>query len=542
MKHFSRIKYTTIFAAVVLSAFFFSCANVGYPSGGEVDKTAPKATAFEPTNETKNFTSNNIVIHFDEYIQLKDVDNQVLISPPFEHKAEIVAKGKYVSIKIKDTLLPNTTYLFQFKNAIVDNNEGNALPSLDYVFSTGDHLDSLSVKGKVVDGLTLKPDENIAVLLYSEFTDSAIAKSHPVYMTKTDKNGVFKFKYLKQGLYKIIALKDDDRSLTYNNASEKMAFSTDTILPAYIIDSVDTADSGLILHTFLPEVGEQRITDSKMTKSGKAIITTLYPLVNATITSPENELITVLNKSCDTLEVWTTKPTDSLTLMIKDHSGIDDTLKLRYFKKKGRQGKENFYKTNAKATVPYFDSIKITFTNPIDSVMDNGKIVCVQTKTDTFYTSLILDQARLHALVALKLQPDSSYTMLIPKGKIVDIYGTPNDSITLKTKANTPNDYGAITIKLVPATDTVQYIIQLLTEKDEVIAEKIYTGNALTFLNITAGKYKIRAILDVNANGQWDTGNYWQHLQPEEVYYFSKTLELRNNWEIEETFDLKTIK
>lgn len=542
MKHFSRIKYTTIFAAVVLSAFFFSCANVGYPSGGEVDKTAPKATAFEPTNETKNFTSNNIVIHFDEYIQLKDVDNQVLISPPFEHKAEIVAKGKYVSIKIKDTLLPNTTYLFQFKNAIVDNNEGNALPSLDYVFSTGDHLDSLSVKGKVVDGLTLKPDENIAVLLYSEFTDSAIAKSHPVYMTKTDKNGVFKFKYLKQGLYKIIALKDDDRSLTYNNASEKMAFSTDTILPAYIIDSVDTADSGLILHTFLPEVGEQRITDSKMTKSGKAIITTLYPLVNATITSPENELITVLNKSCDTLEVWTTKPTDSLTLMIKDPSGIDDTLKLRYFKKKGRQGKENFYKTNAKATVPYFDSIKMTFTNPIDSVMDNGKIVCVQTKTDTFYTSLILDQARLHALVALKLQPDSSYTMLIPKGKIVDIYGTPNDSITLKTKANTPNDYGAITIKLVPATDTVQYIIQLLTEKDEVIAEKIYTGNALTFLNITAGKYKIRAILDVNANGQWDTGNYWQHLQPEEVYYFSKTLELRNNWEIEETFDLKTIK
>lgn len=542
MKHFSRIKYTTIFAVVVLSAFFFSCANVGYPSGGEVDKTAPKATAFEPTNETKNFTSNNIVIHFDEYIQLKDVDNQVLISPPFEHKAEIVAKGKYVSIKIKDTLLPNTTYLFQFKNAIVDNNEGNALPSLDYVFSTGDHLDSLSVKGKVVDGLTLKPDENIAVSLYSEFTDSAIAKSHPVYMTKTDKNGVFKFKYLKQGLYKIIALKDDDRSLTYNNASEKMAFSTDTILPAYIIDSVDTADSGLILHTFLPEVGEQRITDSKMTKSGKAIITTLYPLVNATITSPENELITVLNKSCDTLEVWTTKPTDSLTLMIKDLSGIDDTLKLRYFKKKGRQGKENFYKTNAKATVPYFDSIKMTFTNPIDSVMDNGKIVCVQTKTDTFYTSLILDQARLHALVALKLQPDSSYTMLIPKGKMVDIYGTPNDSITLKTKANTPNDYGAITIKLVPATDTVQYIIQLLTEKDEVIAEKIYTGNALTFLNITAGKYKIRAILDVNANGQWDTGNYWQHLQPEEVYYFSKTLELRNNWEIEETFDLKTIK
>ena len=279
-----------------------------------------------------------------------------------------------------------------------------------------------------------------------------------------------------------------------------------------------------------------------MTKSGKAIITTLYPLVNATITSPENELITVLNKSCDTLEVWTTKPTDSLTLMIKDLSGIDDTLKLRYFKKKGRQGKENFYKTNAKATVPYFDSIKMTFTNPIDSVMDNGKIVCVQTKTDTFYTSLILDQARLHALVALKLQPDSSYTMLIPKGKIVDIYGTPNDSITLKTKANTPNDYGAITIKLVPATDTVQYIIQLLTEKDEVIAEKIYTGNALTFLNITAGKYKIRAILDVNANGQWETGNYWQHLQPEEVYYFPKTLELRNNWEIEETFDIESKK
>ena len=279
-----------------------------------------------------------------------------------------------------------------------------------------------------------------------------------------------------------------------------------------------------------------------MTKSGKAVITMLYPLVNATIMSPDNELITVLNKGCDTLEVWTAKPTDSLILMIKDLSGIDDTLKLRYFKKKGRQQKETFYKTNAKAVVPYFDSIKMTFSNPIDSVMDGGKVVCVQTKADTFYTTLELDKDRVHAIIKLKLQPDTSYTILIPKGKIVDIYGAINDSITLKTKVNTPNDYGAITINLLPATDVIPYIIQLLSEKDNVVSEKVYAGESVTFSNITPGKYKVRAIVDANANGEWDAGNYWQHLQPEKVYYFPKTLELRNNWEMEETFDIKTIK
>ena len=542
MKHSATTRYIALFAAVVLQMLFFSCANVGYPSGGAVDKTPPKVIAFEPVNETKNFVSNNITIHFDEYIQLKDVDNQVLISPPFEQKPEIVAKGKYVSISIKDTLQSNTTYLFQFKNAVVDNNEGNALSSLDYVFSTGNNLDSLSIKGKVLDAHTLKPDEGISVMLYSDFADSAIAKTRPVYMTKTDKDGTFKLKYLKQGQYKIIALKDDDRSMTYNNVSEKMAFCADTIIPVHIIDSLDTADSGIVLHTFVPKVGEQRITDSKMIKSGKAVITTLYPLVNAAITSPDNELITVLNKSCDTLEVWTARPTDSLILMMKDPSGIDDTLKLRYFKKKGRQQKETFYKTNAKAIVPYFDSIKMTFANPIDNVMDGGKVVCVQTKADTFYTTLELDKDRVHAIIKLKLRPDTSYTMLIPKGKIVDIYGATNDSISLKTKVNTPNDYGAITINLLPATDVTPYIIQLLTEKDNVVSEKVYAGESVTFSNITPGKYKVRLIVDANANGEWDTGNYWQHLQPEKVYYFPKTLELRNNWEMEETFDIKTIK
>ena len=175
MKLNDKKQYILLFAVIILQTLVYSCANVGYPTGGEVDKNPPKVLAFIPHNESKNFSYSEVIIQFDEYIQLKDVDNQVLISPPFEQKPEIQAKGKSVHININDTLKPNTTYLFQFKSAVVDNNEGNPLPSLDYVFSTGNVLDSLSIKGRVSDAFTQKPDEGIYVFLYSDFSDSVRA-------------------------------------------------------------------------------------------------------------------------------------------------------------------------------------------------------------------------------------------------------------------------------------------------------------------------------------------------------------------------------
>ena len=534
MKLYNIRKYILLFTIVALQIIVYSCANVGYPSGGEVDKIPPKVLAFIPLNETNNFGSDKVIIQFDEYIQLKDVDNQVLISPPFENKPEIVAKGKAVHITIKDTLRPNTTYLFQFKNAVVDNNEGNPLPSLNYVFSTGNVLDSLSVKGKVSDAFTHKADEEIYVLLYSDFADSVVSGGRPVYITKTDKEGNFEFNYISEGSYKVIALKDDDKSLTYSNVSEKIGFVDDTIRPRYVVDSCDTVVD-IVLHTFVQESAKQRITSSKLVKSGKAVLTAQCPLVNPIISS-EAEIITSINSSRDTLQIWAMEEVDSLSLIISDVSGLNDTLKLRYFKKRGRQSRETFMKTNIKSTFPYYDSIRIRFTNPIDSVLRPSELVYIKTATDSFFTSLCFDSVMLNATVAVNLVPDTSYSIIIPGNTLVDIYGNKNDTLILKTKVNKPSDYGAIKINLKMADDSTQYIVQILSDKDKVVAESVGVMGLHVFPDLVAGTYKVRVIADSNGNTKWDAGNYWQGKQSEPVYYLPKAIELRSNWDIEETF------
>ena len=535
----TKIKqYLPIFAAFLVQALLYSCASVGYPTGGEVDKIPPKPVAFEPKNESRDFVADKILIQFDEYIQLKDVDNQVIISPPFENKPEIVVKGKAVQISIKDTLKPNTTYLFQFKNAVVDNNEGNALSSLDYVFSTGKILDSLSLQGVVVDALTLKPEENINVLLYNaaDFTDSTVAKYKPVYLTKTDKKGEFKFKYLTQGSYKIIALKDNDKSLTYNNPAEKIAFMVDAVEPIYICDSASIVDT-IELKAFEQNVLQQRITNSNLKKAGYAVITTSCPMQNPVVTSEGNDLIVYTNKTSDTLHVWAKKATDSLSLIVLDSSGISDTLKLRNFAKQ-KSRKEPFLKTNIKSTFPYYDTIRVSFTNPVESVIDSEKIMYVKTATDSFYTHLVFDSLKLNAFVSLKLIPDSSYQFIIIGKNIVDIYGNTNDTVVQKTKLNSAKDYGTIKITVVAPDKTLPYILQVLNEKGAVVSEKVVGNDVVEFTNLAPGKYTIRAIADDNANGKWDAGNYWKSIQSEKVYYMPKTLELRSNWDIEETFEL----
>ena len=236
--------------------------------------------------------------------------------------------------------------------------------------------------------------------------------------------------------------------------------------------------------------------------------------------------------------IWTKQPTDSLSLIINDESGINDTLKLRYFQKKGRPSREPFMKTNVRASFPYFDTIRIRFTNPVDTIADADELVYVKTDTDSFYTSLQFDSVMLNATLKLELRPDTDYQIMIPGNRLTDIYGAKNDTIILKTNVDNSTNYGTIKLKLDSINDTLPYIVQILSEKDKVIAQKVADKATAVFPNLVAGAYRVRVIKDLNCNGKWDAGNYWHNRQSEPVYFLSKTIELRNNWEIEETFSL----
>ena len=167
---------------------------------------------------------NKITFTFDEYVHLQDLQKYLLVAPEPKTIPNITSKLKTVSIKIRDTLQPNTTYSFQFGNALQDINENNPIHNFTYVFSTGSYIDSLTFNGNVVLAETGKADSTLLVFLYKNLDDSAVYKEKPRYVTRLDSSGKFQFKYLAEGAYHLYALKDESGQKMYNNPSQVFAF------------------------------------------------------------------------------------------------------------------------------------------------------------------------------------------------------------------------------------------------------------------------------------------------------------------------------
>ena len=228
-----KIKHIVLLSFTLL--FFANCAKRGTITGGKKDTIAPKITNSFPENFTTNFKGNEIKIHFDELIKVKDINKQLIISPPMKKQPTIVPQGsasKFISIKIADTLQENTTYSFNFGQSITDNNEGNPYSQFKYVFSTGNYIDSLTVVGKIKDAYLQKPDNFVSIMLYDAktFTDSTVYKETPLYVTNTlDSLKIFSLENLKEGKYHIIALKDKAGNNKFDPKSDKIAFFKDPI-------------------------------------------------------------------------------------------------------------------------------------------------------------------------------------------------------------------------------------------------------------------------------------------------------------------------
>jgi len=195
------------------------------PTGGPRDSIPPRLLSASPKLKSTNVSGNKITLTFNEYVDLKDVQTNILISPLPKKQPSIDFKLKTVTVKLKDTLLPNTTYSINFGNAIVDNNEGNPLKDFVYVFSTGNQIDSFTLSGKVIIAETGKVDSTLLALLYRKTNDSAVQKIKPDYVAKLSGDGSFTFVNLPAGSFNLYALKDGDGGKTYNSKKEIFAFA-----------------------------------------------------------------------------------------------------------------------------------------------------------------------------------------------------------------------------------------------------------------------------------------------------------------------------
>jgi hypothetical protein len=235
MKGKSGIKTVSFIFLIILSLIklqvLTGCANIIPPAGGPRDTIPPRLLEADPHDSTVNFKGNRITLLFDEYVDLQDVQNNLLFTPTFENNPVIQVKGKTINIKMRDTLTPNTTYIFNFGNALRDINEGNILKDFTYTFSTGPVLDSLELSGKVILAETGGIDTTLMVVLHRNLKDSAVMNQRPEYVVKLDGQGNFHFKNLPADSFAIYAIGDAGYSKKYQTKNQLFAFANHPVMP-----------------------------------------------------------------------------------------------------------------------------------------------------------------------------------------------------------------------------------------------------------------------------------------------------------------------
>ncbi len=519
-------KILLLLVIVSLSA----CAGVVAPTGGPKDVTPPTSHKQVPKNGKLNFTANRIDFYFDEYVVLKDITNQFIISPPLEKNPEIVVVGKKVEVLFKEDLKENTTYTLNFGNGIADNNEGNVLSGLSYTFSTGDYIDSLTLKGNITDGFTLLPVVDVAIGLYKTTDDSTIFKEKPWYLVRPDSSGNFNFNYLSPGEYQLVAFEDVNRNLKIES-NEKIAYVEQLISLTY--PNIDSAVYKLLLSPqFQPK--EPKLVTYKETAKGRYQIISSGSNCNIEINSglfskKETEIIQKTN-NCDTITLYTNNTEiDSAKFTIKVDS-IEENIIIP--SKSKDYNKFSITSEKSQNNYNFIKPLELTFTNPAIEIQTiNIKLLQDSIQTTDF--KIVTDSLNpLKLLLYFSWKPETKYTLSIPKGSIKDLYGQEIDSFGIAISTAAASFYGNLSINVADSSNT-HYIVQLLDMQGNIVKQNtIDKSQIINYQNIIPAQYFIKVIEDKNKNGEWDGTNYFIRQQPERVFITKKSLEVRANWDI----------
>ncbi len=523
-----------------LSLALYQCGKWGAPSGGPKDTEPPVLIKAEPENLSINFKATKIRLYFDEYIKLQDVQNQLIVSPPFKNPPEISPLGgasKYIELIIKDTLRENTTYSLNFGQSIVDNNENNPNSYLTYVFSTGDYLDSLSLVGVVKDAFNKNTDEYISVMLYeidSLYNDSIISKTPPNYIANTqDSTTIFRLQNLKAGKYRLLAIKDDAKNNLYNAVTDKIGFVADTItLPT---------DSIYVLSLFR-ELPDYTMATPKFAAANKLIFG--YnghdeTLLIEPLTAIPDTVRTLIAKEPgkDTLNYWFTPfEADSLIFeVINERKQKRDTFTIKTRK---LAADSLILTANNRSSIDFLDTMAISATIPIVSI-DTSKAFLRNRDSLPIPLMISLDSIKNRVLLDFKKEPNNAYYLTLLPDFLTDFFGTGNDSLEYRLITSSYADYGNLRIRL-EGTYSFPLLLQLTDTKGTLVREINATEEQLFEFNLLEPKkYLLRAVFDTNANGQWDTGNFYEKRQPEKIVYFPQEIEVRANWELEQVFPIE---
>lgn len=580
---------------IIAAAVMYSCANIGNPSGGPIDKTPPIFMRSNPTPNAVNVKDRKIEIFFDEIVTLKDPSTKIIVSPAQTEMPRMSALGRKVTVELVDSLLPNTTYTIDFSNSIQDNNEGNAIDNFAFAFSTGSVIDSMRVSGYVIDSRTLEPMQSVVVGLQSNLADSAFHKEKLQRVALTNDRGQFTIRNVSPGSYHIFALKDLDRDYKFGNPTEDIAFLDSIIVPSIgtreaadtvynDLNEIDTImratrpayfPNDILLSMFNEDRKSQYLANNLRVDSTRISLT--FAAASDTLPSlnivgrndvPDQWYTLERSQTNDTLTYWIRPPhlVSADTLMVattylrtdtaSNLSWGTDTLKFTFQRQKAKKKKKNeetdsleqirFMELHplANGTQEVYAPLQLQTGTPIERYSREAFHLQRKLQNDTiFYPAEIKSIAlrdstlsRRDLVLKVDWEPGAAYTLAVDSLAMTDIYGLQTKPLKVDFNVRKMEEYGNIVFNITAVRDSA--IVELLDGTEKIVLRAPVKNHRAELLNLLPGKYYARLFIDRNGNGKYDTGNYDMHLQPEETVYYPGAINLKKNWDVEQTWDI----
>ena len=513
------------FKYILLSVLFIhaSCANMVALTGGEKDTSEPVLLKAKPNNFQTNFNDNTIELVFDEYLQLKNVEEQLIISPNNGLKIKAKIKGKKINLSLSGDLKTNTTYNINFGEALSDYTESNTLRDFQYVFSTGTNLDSISIRGQVKDAFKGEYLKDAIVGLYAVPTsDSGVYLNKPDYYARTNAQGYYQIKNIKEGNYKISALVETNNNKIYDSEVELIGFNTS------ILDlKKDTALSVIEVFRALPSkiiIKEISLKGNKISLLFNQKVKNIQYQIE-----PKTSILLVDKINTDSLEIYLKEKKDSLSIILTAE-GYQDTIQLKNEKDK----KKGFLKLDINNYQNPANTIYINSLLPL-TILNNDSIYLKTDSLKYIKVNTKLSDNSKEIIINYPFEINRKYELIIADSTLLNWNIEHNKAIKYQVKSYNEEVFGNLKINTSPSTN--QMIYELLTG-EKVVYRVIGKSDKINIKLLNPGEYRLRIINDENNNNTWDTGNYLLKQQAEKVNYYPGNIKVRANWDLE--INLKT--
>ncbi len=590
----SSIKWLTV---AIIAVVFAACASMGHPEGGPRDYRPPIMVRSTPQPGSLNVTPQRIELYFDENVQLDDAFNKVVVSPTTKNTPVVRSLGRKVTVEFRDTLQAATTYTIDFADAIKDLNEGNVLDGLAIDFSTGPTIDTLKISGMVFEARNLEPAQGMTVAVTTDLSDTAFTKVPFVRIARTNQLGQFTVRNLKPGNYRVYAVNDVNRDRLWDR-SEDIAFYSTVVSPsahaATVTDTLRATDQSdsivvrdathflpddLLLTWFNEDFRSQYIKDHQRPDRRRIIIN--FAAKSDTLPTVKVVGGKANGKNLNDLALLAANPTrDSLTYWLKSTDVLDrDTLALsiehlatdslsqlswktdtiNFVYRAPKQKKEDKKKKD-NDTVPQVQPltfqvlsttsheletpVMLRLTEPIERI--DTTLFSLEMMVDTLWTPIKMPLIKpsptaplTEMIIDYPWEPGAKYRLSADSAAVYTIYNTPSAKLAHEFLVKKTEDYANLKFTVTAASDTSAMFVELLDPGDNVRRKSpVDSENIAEFKLVTPGTYYARVVFDRNNNGEWDTGNVAAALQPEDVAYYPKKIDLRANWDNELSWDV----